>query len=157
MNDADLSVERVLDVSPEHLWAAWTTPELVERWFVPPGWTMADCRIELRPGGAFAGTMGLPDGTPHAFRACYLEVVPLRRLVWTDALVEGWRPSASPFITTALTFEPQGAGTRYRTVVLHKDEATRKAHEAKGFHENWKTVTDQLTAVARGLNQEKRK
>lgn len=157
MNDADLSVERVLDVSPEHLWAAWTTPELAERWFVPPGWSLTDCRIDLRPGGDFSATMRFPDGTSHAFRACYLEVVPLRRLVWTDALVSGWRPSAAPFITSVHVFEPQGTGTRYRTVVMHKDEATRKAHEAKGFQETWKTVTDQLAAVARSLNREKRR
>ena len=154
---ADIVVERILDAPREHLWAAWTTPELVPRWFVPPGWAMTDCRIDLRPGGGFTATMRFPDGRTHAFQACYLEVVPLEKLVWTDALGPGWRPSSSPFITSAFTFAPHGKGTKYASVVMHKDAATREAHEAKGFHENWKTVTDQLLAVARSLDQDKRR
>jgi uncharacterized protein YndB with AHSA1/START domain len=49
----DLVLERVVDVPRELVWTAWTKPEHVSKWFTPAPWTVADCEIDLRPGGIF--------------------------------------------------------------------------------------------------------
>jgi uncharacterized protein YndB with AHSA1/START domain len=76
-------------------------------------------------------------------------VVPKSRLVWTDALLPGYRPSPEPFFTAVLTFEPEGNGTRYRAVAIHRDLEGRQRHEEMGFQEGWGTVLTQLVAYAK--------
>jgi uncharacterized protein YndB with AHSA1/START domain len=78
-------------------------------------------------------------------------VVPNRRLVWTDALLPGYRPSDNPFMTAVIDIEPQGKGTRYTATAIHRDEAARKKHEEMGFHEGWGKALDQLVALAKTL------
>ena len=109
----DLVLERVVDVPRELVWAAWTRPEHLSKWFTPAPWTVADCEIDLRPGGIFRTVMRSPEGKEFPNIGCYLEVVPNERLVWTDALLPGYRPAENPFMTAIITLESQGKGTRY--------------------------------------------
>jgi uncharacterized protein YndB with AHSA1/START domain len=140
----DLVLERVIDVPRELVWRAWTTPEHIRPWFCPKPWTTIDCEIDLRPGGIFRSVMRSPEGQEFPNVGCYLEVIPNERLVWTDALLPGYRPSPEPFFTAVLTLEPSGTGTRYVATAIHRDEAGRKKHEEMGFHGGWGTVVDQL-------------
>lgn len=142
----DLVLEREIDVPVELVWEAWTTPESVKHWFVPKPWTVAACEIDLRVGGAFSSVMRSPEGQEFTNVGCYLDIVPLRRLIFTDALLPGFRPAPKPFFTAALYLEPNGSGTRYTAVAVHGDEAARKSHEDMGFHLGWSTVVDQLVA-----------
>jgi uncharacterized protein YndB with AHSA1/START domain len=142
----DLVLERVVDVPPELVWAAWTRPEHLVAWFTPAPWTTVDCEIDLRPGGIFRTVMRSPEGEDHTNVGCYLEVIVNERLVWSDALGPGWRPAASPFMTGVIVLEPHASGTRYTAIALHRDEATRERHEAMGFHEGWGKALDQLVA-----------
>ncbi len=145
----DLVLERVVPVRPALVWRAWTDPEHLKRWFTPAPWSTIDCRIDLRPGGVFSTTMRSPDGVVQPARAgCYLEVVPERRLVWTDALGPGYRPAREPFLTAMILLEPVGTGTRYTAIAMHTDPAQRQQHEDMGFHQGWGTALDQLVALA---------
>jgi uncharacterized protein YndB with AHSA1/START domain len=140
----DLVLERVVDVSPELVWTAWTEPEHLKKWFSPAPWTVTDCEVDLRPGGIFRTVMRSPEGQEFPNVGCFLEIVPYQRLVWTDALLPGYRPSAKPFFSAVISLQPEGQGTRYTATAIHRDEAGRKAHEEMGFHSGWGTVLDQL-------------
>jgi uncharacterized protein YndB with AHSA1/START domain len=142
----DLVLERVVDVPRELVWAAWTRPEHLRQWFTPKPWTVVDCEIDLRPGGLFRTVMRSPEGKEFPNIGCYLEVVPNERLIWTDALLPGYRPAANPFFTAMITLHAQGTGTRYVATAIHRDEAGRKKHEDMGFHQGWGTALDQLVA-----------
>lgn len=83
--ELDLVLERVVDVPPEKVWAAWTEPEQVVKWFTPKPWQTVECQIDLRPGGIFRTVMRSPEGEDHDNVGCWLEVVENERLVWTDA------------------------------------------------------------------------
>ena len=86
-----------------------------------------------------------PDGQLYPNIGCDLEVVPNERLVWTDALLPGYRPSPEPFFTAAVLLEPDGkGGTNYTAIAMHRDEDGRKKHEAMGFHEGWGQVYTQM-------------
>lgn len=149
----DLVLEREIDVPPELVWHAWTTPESLRHWFVPKPWTIAACEIDLRPGGAFNTTMRSPEGEEFANLGCYLEVVPHERLVFTDTLLPGFRPAPKPFFTAALLLEPTATGTRYTAYAIHGDEAARKSHEEMGFEHGWGTVVEQMVAhIKAGAN-----
>lgn len=149
--ELDLVLERVVDVPPELVWEAWTKPEHLKQWFVPRPWTITECSIDLRPGGLFRSVMRSPEGEEFPNDGCFLEIVEGRRLVWTDALGPGYRPSAEPFFTAMISMEPEGEGTRYRAIALHGKAETRARHEEMGFHDGWSTVLDQLVEYARGM------
>jgi uncharacterized protein YndB with AHSA1/START domain len=147
----DLVLERVVDVPRELVWAAWTKPEHIVHWFAPKPWTTTHCEIDLRPGGIISFTMRSPEGKDFPSTGCILEVVPQERLVWTDALLPGYRPSEKPFFTAVIALEKQGKGTRYTATAIHRDAAGRKQHEEMGFHEGWGQCLDQLVAYSKTM------
>ena len=147
----DLVLERDLDVPQALVWKLWTEPEHVKRWFAPAPWTISECDIDLRPGGQFYTVMQSPEGQSFPNMGCYLEIVPNEKLVFTDALAPGYRPSEQPFFTAILTLEPTATGTQYTAVAKHKDGAGRQQHEEMGFHEGWGQVLEQLVTLAKSM------
>jgi uncharacterized protein YndB with AHSA1/START domain len=147
----DLVLERVIDVPIDLVWAAWTQPEHIKVWFTPRPWTITDCEVDLRPGGMFRTDMCSPDGQIFPNIGCFLEIVPNERLVFTDALLPGFRPSAAPFMTAIIELEPHGTGTKYRATAIHSTVETRDKHEAMGFFGGWATALDQLVAHVKSL------
>lgn len=147
----DLVLERVVDVPPEMVWAAWTRPEHVVHWFTPAPWRTVDCEIDLRPGGIFRTVMRSPEGKDFPSAGCYLEIVPNEKLVWTDALLPGYRPAPEPFMTGIILLEARGKGTKYTAIALHRDEASRRKHAEMGFAVGWGKALDQLVAHVKRL------
>jgi len=149
--ELDLVLTRVVDAPLPLLWKAWTKPKHLVKWFTPAPWSTVEAEIDLRPGGIFRTVMRSPEGTLHPNVGCYLEVAPQERLVFTDALLPGYRPAEKPFMTAIVTFEAHGSGTRYTATALHHDAAMRAQHEEMGFHQGWATALDQLVAYAKTL------
>jgi uncharacterized protein YndB with AHSA1/START domain len=148
-SDRELVLARLIDAPVEAVWEAWTDPELVKRWFTPAPWTTVAAEMDIRAGGSSCVTMRSPEGQEFPNPGVFLEVVPMRRLVMTDAYVEAWRPSEKPFMTVDLTLEPVGGQTRYIARVRHWTAEDKAEHEKMGFHEGWGKATDQLEEVAR--------
>lgn len=142
--ELDLKIERVVDVPCDLVWKAWTDPEHLKHWFAPRPWKAVDAEIDLRPGGIFRTVMQSPEGEDFPGLGCVLEVVENKRLVWTDALQPGYRPSEKPFFTAMILLEAQGDQTKYTAIAIHKDPATRQAHEDMGFNSGWNQCLDQL-------------
>lgn len=146
--ERDLVLDRIVPVDAARIWAAWTTPDLLMQWFTPAPWRTIACEIDLRPGGIFRTVMQGPEGPPTAGDpGCFLEVIPQRRLVWTDALGPGFRPRPEPFMTAAITLEPVTGGTRYLAHAMHRDRDIRQQHQDMGFAEGWGAALDQLVAL----------
>ncbi len=148
----DLVLERNVDVAPELVWMAWTVPAHLMKWFTPHPWSTVECELDLRPGGVFNTVMQSPEGQKFPNFGCFLEIVPNRKLVWTNALVTDFRPAGPPSpncpfsFTAMIEIEPSGAGTKYTATVLHHDEASRTQHAEMGFAEGWGAAVDQLVA-----------
>lgn len=150
-NDRELVLARLIDARPEALFRAWTEPELLVRWFAPHPLTTEVLRLDVRPGGASRLVMRAPDGAEYPASGVYLEVVPNARLVFTDAFEDGWVPSAKPFMTGIVTFEPRDGKTLYTARAGHWTVEDREAHERMGFHEGWGICAEQLARVAASL------
>jgi uncharacterized protein YndB with AHSA1/START domain len=148
----DLMLSRDIAATPAQLYRCWTEPALICQWFCPPPWTVSHAELDVRPGGRSLVMMRGPDGQEVPNPGVYLEVVPNRRLVGTDAFVRAWEPSAKPFMTLVLTFDDLGDGrSRYTAVARHWTLEDKQAHEAMGFHQGWGIATDQLAALAATL------
>ena len=147
----DLVLERDVDVPRELVWAAYTQPEHLKKWFCPLPWTVAECEIDLRPGGLFRTVFRSPEGQLFPNDGCYLEVIPNERLVWTDTMLAGYRPAPEPFFTAVITMEARGKGTHYKAVAMHGNADVRKRHEEMGFYEGWGKTIDQLVELAKKM------
>ena len=148
----DLMLERTVDVRPELVWRAWTEPALMKQWFTPAPWTTVEAEVDLRPGGIFRFVMRSPEGKDFPNLGCLLEVVPNRRLAWTDALGPGFRPRDGGFPFTAfVSMEPAGSGTKYTARAVHKDTGGRQKHADMGFHDGWGKALDQLVALVKRM------
>lgn len=146
-NDRELVLTRFIPAPPALVYRAWTDPALLLQWFTPAPWKTTKAELDVRPGGSNLIVMEGPEGQIVPNRGVYLDVVPNERLVITDAFVSAWEPSFKAFMTAVLTFEPEGAGTRYTARVRHWSESDREAHEDMGFHDGWGAATDQLVAA----------
>ena len=109
--DKVLRVERVIAATPERLFALWTEPEELAKWWGPEGFTIPKYAMDVRPGGRWRTTMHRPDGTENVVSGIYRVIEPPRRLVFTwgwddDAGMRGHETEVT------VTFEPAPGGTR---------------------------------------------
>ena len=115
----------------------------------------ATARVERAGGAILNGPHQVPTGywvvQCRDNRGVYLEVVANEKLVFTNAYSSAWVPSEKPFMTVVVTFEDEGAGTRYVARALHWTREDRDVHEKMGFHTGWAQCARQLEAVAAGL------
>lgn len=149
--ETDLTFTRQLSAPPEMVWDCWTTPEHIRHFFVPEPHAVTGCEIDLRVGGRFNTTFDV-DGNEIENKGVWLEIVDGKRLVFTDAYSEGWKPAPDPFLTAIIDIEPDGSGgTTYTATARHRTAEARQNHEEMGFFDGWGIVADQLDAYAKTL------
>ena len=149
--DSDLAISRIIKAPRQLVWSAWADPATLERWWVPAPYKCKVASMDLHAGGAFVTLMSENNRpfTPH-LSACFLDVVPGERIVFTNALTAGWRPANSPYpapLTTVITFTDHPEGTEYVCDVMHGNRTDCQKHEELGFFEGWGTIVEQLAAV----------
>jgi uncharacterized protein YndB with AHSA1/START domain len=144
----ELRITRLIDAPREAVWRAWT--DHLAEWWCPRPWTVKIVEQDLRPGGRSAMIMRGPEGEEMPQEGIFLEVVPMERVVFTDAFTKGWIP-AGPFIVGILEFADEAGGTRYTASARHWTEEAHAQHEAMGFAEGWSKVAEQLEEVAKRI------
>lgn len=149
--DRDLTISRVIKAPRPAIWQAWTDPASFAQWWIPAPLKCRVVEMDLRPGGAFVTEMSENgrDFTPHV-SACFLAVDDLERIVFTNALVGGWRPAEGYYptaLTAIITLRDHPLGTDYVAQVMHKNDADRDTHKEMGFYEGWGTVVGQLARL----------
>lgn len=145
----ELVLERIINATPAQVFKAWTNPEILKEWFAPRPWTTVRAELDVRAGGSSLVVMQSPEGQEFPCPGIYLEVVPNKRLVFTDAFTSAWHPSEKAFMLGIITLEDAGGGrTKYTATVRHWSVEDRKTHEKMGFHEGWGQCAEQLEEVA---------
>ncbi|SEH67365.1 Uncharacterized conserved protein YndB, AHSA1/START domain [Rhizobium tibeticum] len=144
----ELVLVRQFDAPREKIFRAWTDPVLMKEWFVPRPWSIADAKLDVRPGGSNLIVMRSPDGREFANRGVYLEIVENEKIVFTDAFTSAWVPSEKPFFVGIVLLEDLGNGrTKYTAKARHWTAADKEQHEQMGFHEGWGKCADQLAEL----------
>jgi len=107
--DTEIVMVREFDAPPELVWKAWTTPELVSRWWPGKRGTMKSCEIDLQVGGQWRYVMEAGEGGFEVgFHGEYREIEPTEKLVNTEVF-EGAPPEAGAALNTN-TFEAIDGG-----------------------------------------------
>ena len=145
--DERILITREFD-APRHLvYRAWTTPELVRRWWSGNRGEVTVAEIDLRVGGAWRCVMVTDDGFEAAFHGEYREIVPNERIVATE-VYEGM-PEAEALNT--VTFAEADGRTTLTMLVEHASKEARDAHIASGMEAGMREAMDLLERVANAL------
>lgn len=143
----DFAIERFIDAPVHLVWEALTKPEHLKEWYMPRQWgRVARAEMDPRPGGIFSIDIAGPDGKDFPNLGCFLDVVPMQRLVWTSMLFPGYRPAVFDDIpiTAIVTMESVGNGTRYVFTALHRNEADFNENRNSGFYQGTEIAVDQF-------------
>ena len=145
--DEQILITREFD-APKHLvFEAWTTPELVKRWWSGHCAEMSLAEIDLRVGGVWRYVMVAEGGFEVGFHGEYREIVPNERLVSTE-VYEGM-PEGEALDTLTLT-EVDGR-TTLTVLVQHTSKQHRDAHIDSGMEAGMQDALDLLEQVAVSL------
>jgi uncharacterized protein YndB with AHSA1/START domain len=139
-SDDQILISRHFD-APRHLvYRAYTTPELVRRWWCGRRGEVTTCEIDLRVGGMWRYVLRANAGFEVGFHGVYREIVPNSRLVSTE--IYEAMPSAEAVST--VTFADVAGGTLLTILVQHADREVRDAHLASGMEDGMNEAFDLL-------------
>jgi uncharacterized protein YndB with AHSA1/START domain len=145
--DEQILIRREFE-APKHLvYKAWTTPELVKRWWSGNRGEMTIAEIDLRVGGAWRYMMVTDEGFEVAFHGEYREIVPNERIVSTE-VYEGMPEGEA---LNSVTFTETEGRTTLRVLVQHSSKEARDAHIDSGMETGMQEGMDLLEQVAVSL------
>jgi uncharacterized protein YndB with AHSA1/START domain len=134
--EPSLTLKRRLEASPQAVYAAWTDPKKIVKWFGPDAGPVKAAEIDARVGGHYFVLFSTEDGEEHHVSGIYREVVPNEKLVFTWA----WRSTPERESLVTVLIKPDGAGSLL-TLQHEKffDEPARDRHR-----EGWSGCLDKL-------------
>lgn len=146
--DEQIQITREFDAPPQLVYKAYTTPELVRRWWPGRRGEMQVAEIDLRVGGGYRYAMAATEGYEVAFHGVYREIVPGERLVHTEVF-EG-APDAEALVT--VTFAESAPGRTTLTMLMElPSREVRDAIVATGMEDGARESLELLEEVARSL------
>jgi uncharacterized protein YndB with AHSA1/START domain len=148
--ETQILITREFD-APKHLvYRAWTTPELVRRWWHANRGAMTVCEIDLRVGGRWRYVMVADGDIEVGFHGEYREIVPDERLVSTEAF-EGIPDADAHASLNTLTLTERDGRTTLTVLVEHATKEERDAHVESGMEAGLQDALDLLEEVAGSL------
>ena len=147
-SDREILITRVFDAPADLLFRAWTTPELVKRWwgFETGEWLV--CEVDLRVGGQWRFVVR-EQGMEVGFHGEYLEIERPHRLVSTE-VYEGF-PDPDAGAVNTLTLEEVDGVTTMTALVRHARPEDRDAHLASGMEHGLQVSYDRMEDLVRSL------
>ena len=156
--DEQILVQREFDAPRELVYKAYTTPELVRRWWHANRGEVTLVEIDLRVGGRWRYVMITPDGTEVGFHGEYREIIPNERLVSTEAfegLPEGVSEEDAATLNTT-TFTEAEDRTTLTILVQAKNKASRDAIIASGMEDGLQDALELLEQAAASIAERAR-
>jgi uncharacterized protein YndB with AHSA1/START domain len=145
--DTQIKIVREFNAPRRLVYKAWTTPELIKRWWHANRGTATVAEVDLRVGGQWRWVLVTPDGMEVAFHGVYREIVPEARIVYTEVF-EG-APDGESLNT--LTLAEKDGRTTATMVMQLKSQADRDAIIATGMEDGMQDALDLLEQVAISL------
>ena len=151
--DEQILVTRDFD-APRHLvYEAWTTPELVKRWWHANRGTVTVVEIDLRVGGKWRYVMVADDGMEVGFHGEYREIVPDERIVSTEVyegLPDGVSEEEGGTVNT-VTFSEADGRTTMTLLIQTTSKVSRDAIIESGMESGLQDALELLEQTANSL------
>jgi len=145
--DTQILITRVFD-APKHLvYKAWTTPELIKRWWGGDRGEVTVAEVDLRVGGKWRYVMMAHGTFEVAFHGEYREVTPNERVVSTQI----FEPIPDVEVVVTITFTESDGHTTLTMLVQHPNQESRDGHINSGMEDGMNEAMDHLQLVATSL------
>ena len=128
-SDLFLTVTRLIPATPEEVFAAWTVPDVVARWWGPKGVTCIGAEIDLRIGGRYRIGNRMPDRSILWIGGEYLQIEPTKLLVFTWG-IDG---RESPLEQVSITFREVEYGTEVSVRHEHIGSSSLREEHRQGW------------------------
>jgi uncharacterized protein YndB with AHSA1/START domain len=148
--DEQILITREFAAPKDLVYKAWTTPELVKRWWNANRGEVTIAEIDLRVGGKWRWVMVTEDGFEVGFHGEYREIVPNERIVSTE-VYEGLPEGIDGETVNTLTLTEVDGRTTLTILVQHTTNEHRDAHIASGMEAGMQDAMDLLEQVAVSL------
>jgi uncharacterized protein YndB with AHSA1/START domain len=151
--DEQILITREFDAARHLVYKAWTTPELVKRWWHANRGKVTVVEIDLRVGGTWRYVMVADDGMEIGFHGEYREIVPDERIVSTEiyeGLPEGVSEEAGATVNTA-TFTEANGRTTVTLLIQATSKISRDAIIDSGMEAGLQDALDLLEETANSL------
>lgn len=146
--DRQIVIERLVDAPPALVFQCWTDPRHLAAWWGPHGFTNPVCELDLRVGGTWRIVMRAPNGAEYPCHGVYREIVPPKRLVFTNIATDAAGRPVLEGLTT-VTFAEADGKTRM-TVATSATALTDIARAyLEGMEIGWTQSLERLDAEAR--------
>jgi uncharacterized protein YndB with AHSA1/START domain len=146
-SEREIVITRQFDAPAALVFKAWTTPDLVQRWwgFETSEWLV--CEIDLRVGGQWRYLTREAEGDEVGFHGEFREIEAPHRIVNTEVF-EGF-PGGEVGSLNTVTFEERGGVTTMTTTVLHTSQEHRDGHIASGMESGMQVSMNRLEDLVR--------
>ncbi len=149
-----LVITRFFDAPRKLVWKTWTVPERMKLWWGPKGFTVPECKIDLRVGGVYLYCMRSPEGKDYWGTGVYSEIVEPELIVCTDSFADekgnvvpathyGMSSDFPLEMLVTVTFEEKGDRTKF---TLHHFGIPSGADQ-DGAGQGWSESFDKLAEV----------
>jgi uncharacterized protein YndB with AHSA1/START domain len=147
-SEREIVSERIYDAPRERVWATYTNPELIPRWWGPRRMTTVVDEMDVRVGGKWRFITREPNGQEIGFGGAYREVTPLQRIVQTFE----WDGMPGQAIVETASFEDLSERTKVTVVSLFQTTEERdgmlQSGMEKGMTESHERFTELLAQGA---------
>jgi uncharacterized protein YndB with AHSA1/START domain len=148
--DTQILITREFDAPARLVWRAYTTPELIKRWWAGERGQVTTADVDLRVGGRWRYVLVANGGFEVAFHGEYREITVNERLVHTDVF-EGIPDAEDQAALVTTTFLEKERRTLLEVLVEHRDQQGRDAHLNSGMEGGMQEGMDLLERIAVSL------
>ncbi|OLS24609.1 MAG: hypothetical protein HeimC3_18810 [Candidatus Heimdallarchaeota archaeon LC_3] len=139
-----LNMTRIFNSTPEIVFKMWTDPEHVAKWWGPKGFTIPECKIDLRPGGKISLTMKGPDGSTRPNEMIIKEVDPPKKLVLTMEFMPDENGDPQGIMENIVTFVEYQGKTKMEFTVVEVKAMLGPRSALEGLEGAWGQSFDKL-------------
>jgi uncharacterized protein YndB with AHSA1/START domain len=149
-----LEITRVLDAPRALVFAAWTDPKHMARWWGPKCFINPVCEVDARPGGALRIVMRGPDGAEHPMRGAFREVVEPERLVFVATPEDVAGKPLAETLTTVTFADFDGGKTKLTLHTRAVGLAPVAAQMLEGMEAGWTQTINRLVELVKTIDRE---
>jgi uncharacterized protein YndB with AHSA1/START domain len=148
-SDREIVLSRRFRAPPPVVFAAWTKPEFVKRWWAPAsrGASVLECDADVRPGGEYRYVTAVGPEHRFTFFGKYLEVVPPSRLVYTQI----FEPFPDAEVIVTVSFEAREGSTLLVSRELYPSKEALEGAMASGMEDGVRETFEQLDELVASL------
>ena len=150
-SDTQILITREFDAPAHLIYKAFTTPELIKRWWSGKRGAVTSAEVDLRVGGKWRWVMVTDRGDEVAFRGWYREIVPNERLVYTEMYEAVQQSEDDEGTLNTMTLVETGGGTLVTTLVEAHVREVRDMIINSGMEGGMQEAYDLLEQVASSL------